>query len=224
MPSPFPGMDPFIEDQRWPGFQHSLISQLCDMLVASLRPVYEIEPEKRIYLEHSDDLIREVEEREAYLVIRKTGEREIVTVIEVLSPSNKRRGSDGRREYLKKRSEVLWSSAHLVEIDLLVGGERLPTDRPLKPMTDYCAFVCRAGQRPQAEVFEWTIHDRLPRIPIPLLPGDADAILDLQAAFNSVYDRSGYDYALHYDTPLSVSLRPQDQPWIRQVLAKRATA
>jgi hypothetical protein len=163
----------------------------------------------------------EMEEREAFLVIRKTGEREVVTVIEVLSPSNKRPGSDGRREYLAKRREVLRSTSHLVEIDLLLGGERLPTVKPLVPTTDYCAFVCRANQRPQADVFEWTLKQRLPRIPIPLLPGDPDAIVDLQSALTAVYDRSGYDYSLHYDAPLNVQLRTGHQDWLQQVLAAR---
>ena len=165
-----------------------------------------------------------MEEREAYLVIRKTGEREDVTVTELLSPTNKRASSDGRREYLKKRREVLRSSAHLVEIDLLLGGQRLPTVSPLLPTTDYCVFICRAGQRPQADVIEWTRERRLPRIPIPLLPGDADAVVDLQAAVTAVYDRLGFDYSLHYDQPLSLPARPTGEAWLKQVLAARPTA
>jgi hypothetical protein len=165
-----------------------------------------------------------VEERESYLVIRKTGEQKVVTVIEVLSPANKRPGSDGRREYLKKRHEILRSDSHLVEIDLLLGGERLPTIRPLLRTTDYCAFVCRAGQRPEAEVFEWSIRSRLPRLPIPLVVDDPDAIVDLQPAMNAVYDRSGYDYALDYSVPLSVPLRPADEDWVKQLFAARTSS
>jgi hypothetical protein len=161
------------------------------------------------------------EEREGYLVIRKTGEREVVTVIELLSPTNKRPGSDGRREYLKKRHDVLRSSSHLVEIDLLLAGQRLPTVRPLLPTTDYCAFVCRAANRPQADVFEWTLRQRLPRLPIPLLPGDADAIIDLQQALTAVYDRAGYDYSVHYDEALRLQVRPTDEAWLREVMAAR---
>jgi hypothetical protein len=259
MPSPFPGMDPFIEDQKWTGFHNRFINELGDTLVALLRPRYEVEPEERIYVETTEgdthsfradvavaeglpharrnvtssavlDIEPRVyalpmpatsEEREGYLVIRKAGERAVVTVIELLSPTNKRPGSDGRREYLKKRNEVLRSSSHLVEIDLLLQGERMPTLRPLVPTTDYCAFVCRADNRPQADVFEWTLGQRLPRIPIPLLPGDADAIIDLQAALTGVYDRAGYDYSIHYDEPLRLSFRPTDETWMRKVIAMR---
>src|SRR5438093_4225285 len=67
-----------------------------------------------------------IEVREKYLVIRKLRSSEVVTVIEVLSPSNKRAGSEGREEYLAKRDEVLQSRTNLVELDLLRGGARLP--------------------------------------------------------------------------------------------------
>jgi Protein of unknown function (DUF4058) len=259
MASPFPGMDPFIEAQRWSGFHHRFITQLGDLLVEKLRPRYEVEPEERIYVETTPDaqtfradvavskgpafgeeaghlattlggestvylLPMPVEEREPYLVIRRTGEQEVVAVIELLSPTNKRPGSDGRKEYLAKRHSVLRSTSHLVEIDLLLAGQRLPTIRPLKPETDYCAFICRAGQRPRAHVHEWTLRQPLPRIPIPLLDGDADATLELQPALSTVYERSGYDYSLDYSRPLESPLREADEPWVRQVLAARSGA
>ena len=44
--------------------------------------------------------------RETYLEIRSASEGEVVTVLEVLSPANKRAG-EGRRLYLQKRSTVL---------------------------------------------------------------------------------------------------------------------
>jgi hypothetical protein len=224
MPSPFPGMDPFIEAQKWSGFHLGFIAQLADLLVSALRPKYEVDMEERVYVETTAAVLVGIQEREAYLVIRKAAERQVVTVIEVLSPTNKRPASDGRREYLKKRHDVLRSDAHLVEIDLLLGGQRLPTVRPLLTTTDYCAFICRAGQRPQAEVIEWPLQRPLPRIPIPLLPGDNDAIIDLQAALTAVYDRLGYDYSLHYDQPLAMQLRPDHAAWLNQVLAARTTA
>lgn len=256
MPSPFPGMDPFIEAQKWSGFHHVFIAELSHRLVALLRPRYDVDPEERIYVETAEPVWPEyrpdavvtrraepvsarlgavvldieprifrlpmpTEEREPYLVIRKTGEREVVTVIELLSPTNKRSGSDGRKEYLAKRQSILQSRPHLVEIDLLLGGQRLPMEGRLKPGTDYCAVVCRASWRPDAEVFEWTLRERLPRIPIPLANGDPDAILDLQAGLDALYDRSGYDYSLDYGAALPASMRQADPEWISQQAAKR---
>jgi hypothetical protein len=257
MPSPFPGMDPFIEAQAWGGFHHYLIGELGKTLVKMLRPRYLVAPEERIYVETSEPdtpffradvavvrgdrgsgtqrpganrleiepsiytLPLPVEEREPFLVIRKTETREVIAVIELLSPTNKRQGSDGRQEYLSKRLEILRTPAHLVEIDLLLGGRRLPTDRPLKPATDYCVFVSRRDQRPRVGVFEWSLSHRLPHIPIPLSNGDSDAIVDLQAAFDAVYDEGGFDYALQYDCPLDVPLNTENAGWVAQVLAAR---
>ena len=48
----------------------------------------------------------------------------VVTVIEIVSPSNKQPGPD-RRSYETKQQEVLSSDANLIELDLLRTGRRL---------------------------------------------------------------------------------------------------
>jgi hypothetical protein len=130
-----------------------------------------------------------------YLTIRDRESERIVTVIEILSPKNKRRGDEGRRRYLRKRDRVLLSAAHLVEIDLLRGGARLPMAAPLPP-GDYYAMVHREEVRPTAEVYAWDLRHPLPTIPVPLAGGDADLSLDLQACLTMVYDRAAYAYSL----------------------------
>jgi hypothetical protein len=160
-------------------------------------------------------------QREAFLTIRERETMEVVTVIEVLSPSNKQPGSDGRREYLSKREAVLQSPAHLVELDLLRGGERLPTLEPLPP-GDYYAFVCREYDRPAAEVYAWPLRHPLPPIPVPLAGDDPDVVLELQAIFNTVYERAGYDYSLDYDGPIAPPLSEADAAWAWELLARRS--
>jgi hypothetical protein len=162
-------------------------------------------------------------EREHFLTIRERESMEVVTVIEVLSPSNKRPGSDGRREYLGKRETVLVGPAHLVELDLLRGGERLPTVEPLPP-GDYYAIVSRKLRRPEADVYFWTLRQRLPAIKIPLASYDADVLLDLQAAFATVYDRAGYDYSLDYRYPVEPPLTDEDAVWVQQQLTPLSPA
>ena len=160
------------------------------------------------------------ERREIYLLIRLQETMEVVTVLETLSPANKRPGGDGRREYLKKREEVLQSQSHLVELDLLRGGARLPMRRPLPP-GDYYAIVSRCQRRPKAAVYPWTIRDRLPTILVPLKKGDPDVPLDLQAAFTTVYDRARYDLSLNYDSDLQPPLGDDDAEWVRGLLPSR---
>src|SRR5262249_7048640 len=157
--------------------------------------------------------------REAFLTVREREMMEVVTVIEVLSPGNKCAGSDGRREYLRKREEVLLSATHLVELDLLRGGERLPTLEPLPP-GDYYVFVCRGQRRFQAEVYAWSLRRPLPPVPIPLAGSDPDVMLDLQTMFTIVYDRAGYDYSLNYRQVLVPPLSDADQVWAQQLLVQ----
>jgi hypothetical protein len=139
----------------------------------------------------------------------------VVTVLETLSPGNKRPGSDGRREYLKKREEILQSQTHLVELDLLRGGQRMPTVRPL-PSADYCAIVSRSQRRPRADAYVWTIRDPLPTIPIPLNKGDPDVALDLQAVCTTVYDRARYHLSLDYSASLAPPLSEAEREWLNQ--------
>lgn len=159
------------------------------------------------------------ERRETYLVIRLRENMEVVTVLETLSPANKRPGGDGRREYLSKREAVLQSQAHLVEFDLLRGGLRLPMGTPI-PEADYYAIVSRRHQRPKAAVYAWTLRDRLPTIPVPLRKEDPDVPLDLQEAFAIVYARARYDLSLRYDLPLEPPPSDDDARWLRTRLAQ----
>jgi Protein of unknown function (DUF4058) len=261
VPSPFPGMDPFIESQIWEDFHHAMIEVVRESLIPHTRPRYVVRVEERVYVEHiphSDSMfirpgvtvleraaseaplesmgatatptvvtpvIRHLpvpeQVREAFLTIRERETMEVVTVIAVLSPGNKRAGSDGRREYLRKREEVLLSATHLVELDLLRGGERLPTLEALPP-GDYYAFVCREQRRFQAEVYAWPLHRPLPPVPVPLRGADPDVVLDLQAIFTTVYDRAGYDYSLDYRHTLMPPLSEADQVWAQQLLGRGA--
>jgi len=135
------------------------------------------------------------EQRERYIAVVSLPGRELVSVIELLSPVNRRAGADGRREYLRKREQILRSTVHLVEIDLLLNGERLPTVEPL-PEGDYYAFVSRSEYRPAVEVYYWRRDEQMPTIPIPLLRDDGEVYLDLQAVYEETYRRARYEIRL----------------------------
>ncbi|MEM7539413.1 MAG: DUF4058 family protein, partial [Chloroflexota bacterium] len=129
------------------------------------------------------------------LEIRDTNERQLVTVIEILSPINK----TGKfyEEYIEKRTNILNSSAHLLEIDLLRKGHRVPMWESL-PDASYFIFLSRAKQRPFTDIWPIKLKEQLPQIPVPLLDNDDDAILDLQAVFESVYKDGGYAGLVDY--------------------------
>ena len=147
--------------------------------------------------------------------IRDAAGRQLVTAIEVLSPTNKR--GEGRLEYLAKRRGLLLSTAHLVEIDLLRQGQRVPMQEPLPP-APYYVLVGRAEARPITDVFAIPLAAPLPAIPIPLLPGDADVPLDLQLALTTVYDLLSYDLAVNYAEPTEIPLPSAEAEWADQRL------
>jgi hypothetical protein len=254
MPSPFPGMDPFIEGQLWRNFHHNLIGELHRSLMARLRPHYGVFIEESVYLQTGDverrlvapdvlvadspqrgggtavgtavltapvevDLPIPWEVRQAYLEIRRSGVGEVVTVIEVLSPTNKAAGTPGRQQYRDKADALLRSRTHLVEIDLLRGGERMPTLGALPP-TDYCVLVSRAQRRPRAELWPIRLRDCLPPVPVPLAAGDGDLEVDLQVMFDRVYEGHFYEDLIRYDEEVWPPLDPEDAGWVREVIGR----
>ncbi len=183
MPSPFPGIDPYLESQGyWPDFHASLILYCRDALNDLLPDSYEARLGEQLRLvEHRDpqartvlpdvavleggsagvrsgmaeaqagvltgepitiDLpVEEVEEvRDVWIEIRHRPDRELITAIEVLSPTNK--AGEGYWVYQAKRRKLIRQNVHLVELDLLVRGQRLPMRREL-PRADFYAFVSR---------------------------------------------------------------------------------
>jgi hypothetical protein len=143
--------------------------------------------------------------------IRDAAERRLVTSIEILPPTNKR--GEGIKEYLTKRQRLLLSSAHLIEIDLLRMGQRVPMQQPL-PAAPYFVFLSRADDRPMTEVWPISLNQPLPTISVPLLPGDADVSLDLQAAFTAAYDLPGYDLIIDYTQPPEIPLSTSEEEWL----------
>jgi hypothetical protein len=256
VPSPFPGLDPFIEGQCWSDFHTDYIAAVRAQIVPQVKPRYVAVIEERIYVERHEqprELIRPdatlvrppgsarladrkaapgasarpvpvplpipQTEREPYIELRFREGGEVVTVIEFLSPANKRGGSDGRREYLAKRETVLRSVTHLVEIDLLRGGEPLPMAAEL-PEAYGWVIVSAAPRRPIADVWPVQLQEPLPRIDVPLAGDDPPICLDLQAAFTEVYDRAGYDSLLSYALPLRPAVAENDRAFVERIVAQ----
>lgn len=260
MPSPFPGMDPYLEQSMfWSSFHFRLIGAIASAIEPQLGRQYYVEVETRTY--QSDDDGDEVligipdaavlacqgnssttdqslliespvatqirPERvslpvslpihERYLEIREAQTDVVITVIEVLSPKNKRAG-EGRVAYERKRRMVLESATHLVEIDLLRGGKAMPILGARSQFT-YRILVCRSDQRPAADLYGVMLQQPLPTVPIPLKVGEPDLALELQAIFNRVYEDARYSMRLDYQQPVPPpGLSLQEQKWISTLL------
>ncbi len=234
MPMIFPGMDPYLEDPRiWPGVHHVLVVYLADRLQPQLPVRYVAAVAERVFAEwpKSDQPTRveagplEIHEPYVEILDLHSGQK-IVAVIEVVSPSNKAAGP-GRESYLAKQREVLGSTAHLVEIDLLRTGQHvLAVPEPLarrRGFYDYLVCVNRAyDRREQYELYLRGLRERLPRVRIPLSGDDPDVPLDVQAVVAQLYDAGAYRRRFDYHVPCRPPLRPDDEAWVDQVIVKQA--
>lgn len=155
--------------------------------------------------------------RETYLEVRGVSDGDVVTIIEILSPANKRPGT-GRRLYLDKRVAVLATRTSLVEIDLLRAGDRMPTLGPLID-ADYRLLVSRGWRRPKAEVIAFGVRDPLPAFPVPLRRDEDEPRIDLGRVLHALYDRASYDLRIDYRRPPVPSLAADDTAWAATRLA-----
>ncbi len=139
----------------------------------------------------------------------------VVTVIELVSPSNKFAGP-GRESYLSKQREVLASDSHLVEIDLLRRGPHVLAVREYLTAgrNDYDYLVCvhRAHAR-QFETYPRRLEQVLPRVRIPLTGDDPDVGLDIRAALVQAYEAGGYGLRIDYTRPCEPPLTAEQQTW-----------
>jgi hypothetical protein len=124
----------------------------------------------------------------------------LVTAIEVLSPVSKRPSHEAYQDYLRQRRQLLRSETHLIEIDLLRGGERPPLERFVPP-APYYVTLSRAPRRPVVEVWPVRLWERLPVLPVPLLEPDPDVALDLGTVVAAVYERGAYARLIDYHLP-----------------------
>jgi hypothetical protein len=150
--------------------------------------------------------------------IRATAQQQLVTVIEILSPVNKRPGHQAHLAYGRKRRNLLHSEVHLLEIDLLRGGERPPLVRPVPPAA-YYVVLSRAERRPRVDVWPIQLWDYLPVLPVPLLAPDPDVPLDLSVAVASVYERGAYAQQIDYrQPPPPPPLGNAEAEWLAELL------
>lgn len=160
------------------------------------------------------------EVREAYLNVIDSAQRSVVAVIEVLSPANKTLGSAGLESFERKRREIMRSSSHWIEIDLLRSGRSLSARRHIEPC-EYLVHVSNAARRPRGMLWPIRLSQRLPVIPIPLRPDDPDAPLDLQSVLTIAYDRAGYDLEIDYRAEPVPPLTPEWAEWSRRRLQEK---
>ncbi|PZV05294.1 MAG: hypothetical protein DCF22_24785 [Leptolyngbya sp.] len=261
MPSPFPGMNPYLEYPAfWSSFHTRLMVAIADVVAPQLSSQYYVEVESRTYQsdEGEEELLIGIPDavvfagqgdllstessglesssiatqlrpekvtvpmpldvKQRYLEVREMGTDAVITVIELLSPTNKRTG-EGRTAYEKKRRLILGSDTHLVEMDLLRGGKPMIV-RGIQSASTYCILISRSPQRPTADYYGVTLRQPLPSFPIPLKPGDTEPVVPMQEVFAQLFDRARYRTRIDYRQPIPPpNLAQADQQWVNDLLA-----
>jgi hypothetical protein len=163
----------------------------------------------------------------AQIFVREDDRLRLVVSIEILSLTNKTPGEHGRDLYLQKQRELLYSKVHLVEIDLLRGGEHstaCPRKRILREVGPFDYHVCvhRFDNLEDFLIYPVRMEERLPEIEIPLLPQDGAVAVDLQAVFDRCYDAGPYRREIRYDKDQPVPpLTPEQAQWAGGFLPKK---
>lgn len=267
MPSPFPGMDPFLEHPKYfPGLHTSLLFVTHEVLQRALPEPYFAVLNERLWVDTSQRYIEpdvdvlsskaparhgnhgnggvmtlptrsqpvlidvlDDERREAFVEIRTKDpddNERVVTTVEVLSLTNKTRGEHGRELYQRKQREILDGESHLVEIDLLRGGEH-STAVPLSLIArkiaafDYHVSIHSFDRRGHFHVYPFELEECLPEIAVPLLPGDGWIPVDLQVVFDRCYDAGPFRRRVKYDLRRLVPpLSAKQARWVKQQLQK----
>jgi hypothetical protein len=221
MPSPFPGMDPYLESETlWPVFQHQLVLCLYQILLPGLVDRYRARVGQRHYCTEQalfTSVVRE-EHVEEYIEIRQRTDGKLITLLDVVSPTNKI-STAGRSTYLDKRREGKHASANLIEIDLVLQGQpTLEYSRDGLPEWDYAVTVTRSAKPEQYEIYTATLQKRLPRFRLPLAADDRETVLDLQTAVARCYDQGGFAAKIDYSRDPMTTLTPEDKQWINEIL------
>ena len=196
MPSPFPRMDPYLEAAGlWPLFQQTFVACLREVIQPSLPDMYQT----RIHERHYG---AEGEHREAYIEIILRSNEQLVTLLEVVSPSNKTTTA-GREAFLNTWQQAKVAGANLVEMDFVLQGQpMLEHSRQGLPTWDYVITVDRASHPERYEIYTATLQKRLPRFRVPLAAWDRDTVLDLQTIFSRCYERANFGGLINYrDAP-----------------------
>jgi hypothetical protein len=261
MRSPFPGMDPYLE-QFWGDVHHTMINRSRAAIQKQLPGDLVARVDERVFVEPSvglprniipdvrvvergqpidpvlrasngvavaEPLVVRIEEdepvRQGFIEIidLKSGRR-VVTVVEIISPSNKVAGP-GRDLYIKKQNELRQAGVSLVEIDLNRTGSRvLSAPFELIPdghRTPYAACV-RRGRKPLAfEYYRLPLRERLPAIAIPLRQTDQDIPLDLQSVLDECCEEGRYVDDIDYREASDPPLGGDDAEWADALLREK---
>jgi Protein of unknown function (DUF4058) len=224
MSSPFPGMNPYLEEPAiWPLFHQQLITALYQILLPGLVDRYRSRLVPRQYVCEMPlftSVVRE-EHREETIEIRHRSDGRLITLIDVVSPANKATES-GRQAYLQRRRSALAEHANLAEIDLVLQGKMM-VDYPVEDLAerDYGVVVTRANQPNRPDHYPCPLQKRLPKFRLPMAGDDKEVIVDLHTTFLRSFEQGSFAEQLDYSRDPTTKLAPEKLEWLDAFLRQQ---
>ncbi len=226
MPTPLPGMNPYLEHPSlWPAFHKQLIAAAYQVLLPSLVDRYRARITHRWYISELVlfTSVTKEEHLEQFIEIRSRIDGRLITLFDIVSIGN-RTTSSGQAAWLATRAHALQERANIVEVDLLTQG-RPPVTLDRSKVTDpYCAVTVSRGISPERhEIYPGAIQKRLPKFKLPLAADDRDTVQDLQLMFQRAYEFGNFEGQLDFTQaiPPDVKLSQDDRDWLKEFLAAK---
>ena len=157
--------------------------------------------------------------REWFIEIREQSRGKPVTILEVLSPTNKNPGA-GRAQYLDKRQRILESVTHLIEIDLVRVGRPIPLEG-YDGDAPYRNLVSRWQDRPSATLYPFSLRSPIPNVTVPLLDDDEEPIIELGEMVHDLYLQDYYCNYVDYGADPAGPLSNNDREWLDKILREQ---
>jgi Protein of unknown function (DUF4058) len=248
MPSPLPGMNPYLENPGlWSEFHSRLIVAIADALDDCLSRDYRVAVEKRVYLsDNGESMLVGIPDVSVTAAPNTTQ----TTTLAVVQPLNIeipiteevqerfleiREGATGsvittiellspkNKRAGEGRSTYLQKRQKiLTTVTNLIEIDLLRGGKPF-PMigsieSDYRILISRGYQRPKAQLYAFNLRQPIPGFPVPLRIGEPEPLLELQPLLNQVYDRARLELTIDYSQSCAPKLSPEDEAWLKSLI------
>jgi hypothetical protein len=160
---------------------------------------------------------------ERFIRIIESGTEKLITVIEFVSPTNKK--NPGLYDFRAKRAHLIAAGVNFVEIDLTRDGDWRALLRPHRcsprRSTPYRVTIRVPSDPAGVGLYPIPLRERIPPIVIPLRDKDPEFRLELQPLMDQAYANGRYDRRLDYTKPPTPPLEGDDVEWARHLLESR---
>ncbi len=220
MNSPFPGMDPFLE-QFWGDIRSSLIVYMRDQINEQLPDDLQARVEEGLMVD-ADEYRRTVYPDVHVIETQDTSDAPDVTEVNavVAEPCVLALPDERRTQRFIEIIDRNSGNRVVTAIELLSpANKRSESGRQAYREKQRECLQARVNLV-EIDLIRVPLQDPLPNIRIPLRPTDPDLVLQLQTLLNECYRRGRYG-SLDYNRTLNPKLKNSDQIWAEEMLRQQ---